>query len=767
MADAGFWVSYGAAIWPLILAVGAVLGAAVGWTIGPARARAGARGARARLGRNAGSPSPRLVGQAIALSGTLEVRGPACARFDDGEEAAAATATRWQEGARPCPGGARRGRGAGAPVVFAEVSVRAATLVLRAAGTAVFLEGPVRVLAGSREASFGGRFQPFGQALLDRVGASDLAVEWELRRRSGAAQFRSLGSGDRVRVAGILERREAADEGAQSYRESAARWCLTPDPSGLPGAGPVSLRVAFEGAPRVTTTAWPQVAGALAGALLSLGAMGGGGLLAMNCAHDRLTVAGSWATPTAADLGESEASLAAAMPFARVDALAHLEAIASELRKRGEPPYDDRSRTPPPVSREDRLERCLDAADFMGASEVISGSGTSYDGAWEERYRAAVHLLAGDLSGAAAAVRRHGDRWPSSYPMPLCIADAVAARSPGNGASAALDRLRAASREPTSGAAICRLLLIERGSRTVRSEALDVAVSAEDVEGPLHLWRRLHSLLELEAGRSPTDPPARGLELPRAMGLIYRSPWGLAERTLGVQVARALPGTHHTGDAARWEAHEAANAAYALSALGDPDGARRAWTLAKERGIAFDPIELLALRVAIEIRAGDRTAARKLAMGLPVDHAMAQLVDLLDGREIAWANVSEYSNVRALSRLLERGDDATEIARELTRPGSFADGEMLFLVAPQVKAGRDLLLQWVRFGNPEHDRHDGKGPPPPPAPVDRLMRLEDRRMMAEGLGDHELAEALASPLRSARERLLERDLALLLALLGA
>ena len=81
-----------------------------------------------------------------------------------------------------------------------EVLTRAETLVLDTASGPVFVEGPVRVVAGSREVKLGSFVTQVGRQVLDRVGATDLAVEWELQHVAGPVWFRSLATGDRVQA---------------------------------------------------------------------------------------------------------------------------------------------------------------------------------------------------------------------------------------------------------------------------------------------------------------------------------------------------------------------------------------------------------------------------------------------------------------------------------------------------------------------------------------------------------------------------------------
>ncbi len=262
-------VLHGAAVWQASLVALTLAGLAFATLRPRLAARRAAAAARRRLGEPVGLYRARRD-KRVTLAGELFAADAACPAGEDGVEVAAVS-------------------GAGA-------SARADRLLLRVGDAAVRLEGPVEVVTGSREAWPG------------RV----------LGRQEEQPVIRSLASGDRVLVSGVLGQ-EASDE-APSYRDAAKRWTL--------GGG---LVAAFDGAPSVRgPVAAVRIPPVAAAGLLFLAVFGGGGELAMSLAARELTVYAS-----SAEGGDLAAvAVAAATPFRRGDAL---RALAHALDARRDP----------------------------------------------------------------------------------------------------------------------------------------------------------------------------------------------------------------------------------------------------------------------------------------------------------------------------------------------------------------------------------------------------------------------------------------------
>ncbi len=176
-----------------------------------------------------------------------------CRRFEDGRKAAVVTAAALPPEGDPTT----------------EVIARAEGLVLHVGRVAVRLEGPVRVLAGSREATAGSRVASLGGRVLDRIGAVDPEIAWTLSRRVGRVRLRSPRVRDRVRVAGRLQRADGPIEGAaKGYRDAGAPWCLVPDEARW---GKVAaLCAAFEAAPGGPPEQRATIGGAILGPLAAV-----------------------------------------------------------------------------------------------------------------------------------------------------------------------------------------------------------------------------------------------------------------------------------------------------------------------------------------------------------------------------------------------------------------------------------------------------------------------------------------------------------------
>lgn len=157
-------------------------------------------------------------GNAVTLQGILVMSGKPCPRFEDGKDAAVATA---------------RGR-------FSAVTARAERLTLTLADTSIEIIGEVEVLVGSTEA------QPGPLEFLSNAPAQRIKDARSASRDapSGPVCLRTLVMGDRVIARGKLVR-AGTDSSATGYREDGAPWILVGDDN-------TPVQLAFEGRPRVS-----------------------------------------------------------------------------------------------------------------------------------------------------------------------------------------------------------------------------------------------------------------------------------------------------------------------------------------------------------------------------------------------------------------------------------------------------------------------------------------------------------------------------------
>jgi hypothetical protein len=211
-------------------------------------------------------------GACVTLTGTLDSLGTGCARFEDGASVAVATAA----------------GELGAPESPPALTVRAERLRLKMRDEIVEIVGPVEVLGGARESRPGGyqELRPQPRRRLREAAEGGPAP-------AGDLELRSLRAGDRVRVAGVLLRVDAA-KSASGYREAAPYTLVA-------AGGAPAVILAFEGAPRASGPVVAGLAGvrvrqdlvASAGLLFALGAACGFGASlwwakapASACAHE-------------------------------------------------------------------------------------------------------------------------------------------------------------------------------------------------------------------------------------------------------------------------------------------------------------------------------------------------------------------------------------------------------------------------------------------------------------------------------------------------
>lgn len=197
-------------------------------------ARLRARSQRARVGEP-GALESAAGGEQTTLTGTLGLAGAPAKRFEDGQPSAATTASPVNP----------------AQVLGALAITRCGEgLTLDVGGIDVGIEGDLEVLVGSREVYFGSSFRRIGGALSRELDAADSAALNALSDYQAA--FRSLLSGDQVRISGYL-RRLPAPAGGEGYRMPGDRWVISATPDA--GSSDVSERTisaAYEGNPRVS-----------------------------------------------------------------------------------------------------------------------------------------------------------------------------------------------------------------------------------------------------------------------------------------------------------------------------------------------------------------------------------------------------------------------------------------------------------------------------------------------------------------------------------
>jgi hypothetical protein len=252
--------------------------------------RAGARRRREELGAAQGRVEAGRAGERVVLEGRLDVIESACARFEDGREAAVATVE--STGIRAVPGGTRIDLpSSGMPGV--SHSVRGGVLVLTVGPEHVIVNGPASVIVGSDETDPGAPFAALAASVRERIagvaGAASLPDAEPASLPEGAAfdpealkgrpvhaapLFRSVRSGARVWAAGVLSRQ--SDGERAGYRER-ARWALT-------GTAADPVQIAFDGAPRhrgglssalrgVRQVAWTRAAAVAVAIVAALGAL--------------------------------------------------------------------------------------------------------------------------------------------------------------------------------------------------------------------------------------------------------------------------------------------------------------------------------------------------------------------------------------------------------------------------------------------------------------------------------------------------------------
>lgn len=660
-----FLVADGALVWRagLLGCVAAGVGAA-GLRPRIAAWRA-ARRARAALGE----PHRGALegGARVTLSGVLLAKDERVARYEDGGEAAAAS-------------------------VGQEPGVRAAQLAVLVGETLIALEGPIAVVAGSRESWPGRAGAKLAAAVRERASA-------DLDPRH-APVFRSVAPGDRVRITGVL-REEAADDGT-TYRDAAKRWTLSGE--GAP------LLLAAERAPRVTGPARAALmTPALYGVAAFLGVFGLGGEAAMTIAR----------SPDPVLRPETTLTLAAATPFRRDDALALLLRTLDAQRSPDPAVLQVRDRLH--ALRGDLVERAemwiaqgepergaelatrAERPELAAHAHYVTGDFARAEEAWrryhapmrvpEQRFSVGLELLAGHLDHAAAAARlltRALEEAPANNDAQRafnadradtarCLAYALDAR---RGVASGWEGMHAhAQGRTTQGCVVLRLDLLDGARRMEVVTGLGRQdITRQDVPPT---WV---SLLAAEADRTLERAapafdvdPTYDAAVPNGGFLAHALP--AVDRTLAEDLLKKNdPRGPHSGVFGR--------AALFASLTGDDETARR---------------------LAPGHTVGGALGASELgaALGLPEpagsgpDHPGPILAFRRDGsaepllRTLVTRPPPDEDEKRAWS-LAAAGDGeglAAWMARPVSQPGTF-----LRFGAPHVKRGRDVLLRTLRWG---------------------------------------------------------------------
>lgn len=260
MESLPWFVLHGPWFWKgaLVVLVGASL--AFWWLRTKLSLRHRARRGLERLGEPE-SVEAATAGKPVTLSGILGVEGKPTTRFDDGAPAAATTASPFRQSA----------------VLGALAVTRCAEgLTLDVGGQLVGVEGELEVLVGSRELYLGRKFKRLGGRV--RAELVDTDSDTLTALSSNQAAFRSLATGDRVRLRGFL-RRLPAPAAAESYRAPGDRWVLSAQPEvGSSEVAEHTVAAAYEDKPRLSFwTPSSLIRRALVHGLLWFGVLGAAG----------------------------------------------------------------------------------------------------------------------------------------------------------------------------------------------------------------------------------------------------------------------------------------------------------------------------------------------------------------------------------------------------------------------------------------------------------------------------------------------------------
>jgi tetratricopeptide (TPR) repeat protein len=799
---------HGPIVWQAGIAALVLVALAVAF-VRPRRAvRRAAEAARARIGVPAAMPAKPNDGMRVTLTGTLEIEGAPCQRFEDGEGAAAATAAYLPRGARDA--------------WVSGLNVRAERLLLRAGEAQIALEGQVEVAAGAREVRRGEALADMPLAVKDRIAAGFKLGAPHFREQP--TLLRSVGAGDVVRVTGVLRRESPAGESA-GYRAAAERWALVPDgdaaQAAAGAAAPAGLVIAFEGTPRLRGPGvlW-YAKHAAAGAVAALALFALGGEIAFASAESAIADLAAGKAPNA-DAATSAVGLVAATPFRRTQALAELQDVLDlqhgedaaivERRAMLHETEGDCAGAAKVLIQHGLIARGADMAarcgehriaaeayyeigDFAHASEAwerlgmlrVDPSHPGGDLTWPDvdlRFGLRVHLLAGrpavaaQLAFAQSTTRARTARAleASREAMLGCLGRALDAKGGNKGAIAQLraDRLDYPA---------CAVLLADLYAGKERVELIhsltNFQASAREV--PMRWLELLEE--EVDATVAPTGPVPRVIEDPSLVvinpAVAVQEMLPGVERALAESLTREGLKLDDTRRATRVRAtvlaasfaaatgdyHAARRFAKAAAAEAEQPAPAEDYSMSYER---WDAPRAAALSAAVELAAGDVARARELAIeaGKPMQNMLSIELDaLLRYRGERDPDRLPY-NYRAW-QLTEGGfdqpfadaakGDGAALAAWLRRPSSTV-GPFLRLGAPLVLGGREQLLTWIRVGY--------RVPGWYRSPSDQLVHWMELASAASALGDQALATELWERAGRFRAALLRREIAVPLAVI--
>lgn len=193
-----------------------------------AQSRARRREGRPREAPRDTTPIEALAGgKRVLVAGKLEVKGSCCARLEDAMPVAATTFER-RLFERRMFDQREREVALDRAVVWCD---RARHLRVVVGEVSIVVDGPVRVLVGADELYPGCAFEKLRGRVTERVLASEKSSTLESTNMPRHGVFRSVGHGDQVVIAGIVEP-VANDGGPSSYRRPGGGWRLRPDESG-------------------------------------------------------------------------------------------------------------------------------------------------------------------------------------------------------------------------------------------------------------------------------------------------------------------------------------------------------------------------------------------------------------------------------------------------------------------------------------------------------------------------------------------------------
>jgi hypothetical protein len=514
MSELPWLLVYGSFVWPAVLAIAALVACALAWSDarhGGRRSLDWGRRELARPAREALADGARSV-----VTGTLVVEGDAVEGFD-----------------APAPAGVTTARADRQPDSLKDAldraaSVRAPSLAIRGEdGSLVHLDGPVAVLAGSREVWTGSVLSRLAKPLRERVEAADEAGAAMLTQHH--VVLASVQAGDRVQAFGKLVAR-------QDIRTVAVRWSLAPAPEPTAAAGEVALAaipLVHEGEARVS--------GPMPRALVRVSALAAlGAFVGVVALGEFMHVTARGGAPGSATVTTREDQplafrsvsndlIAAATPFRRTSAARRIAAQArrfphSDADVRALAALwsltDDCHAAVEVLTRAGRHEEAMTAAERCGTpssrwigaqvaalsghfdrgARMLAGLTAPPPGHREQEVSAALtHLGAGDIAGASRWMRRianpdnRDDFNPEFAQAARCAAAGLELRSGNAGAA---NELRAAI-EGTQGWR-CALSLADGLQGAARLAALDDA--ERTLGAPWGAWHTLATLLRLDAG---------------------------------------------------------------------------------------------------------------------------------------------------------------------------------------------------------------------------------------------------------------------------